>query len=435
MGRTSSRSLVARVIISALALISSSSLLAKSPDIDLNGDHKADLLWYNAATGQTSTWLMNGTSAIGAALLLTHPNWKVIQTPDLNADGKADLLWYNSATGQTSVWLMDGTTTIGGALLLTHPDWRVIQTPDLNGDGKADLLWYNAATGQTSVWLMDGTTTIGAALLLTHPDWKVIRVPDLNGDGRADLLWYNFTTGQTSAWLMNGGTTIGSALLLTDPNWEVVQTPDLNGDGKADLVWYNFATGQTSAWLMDGASAAVQQLLLTHPNWKTFPGEITPQQLTCFPGHGNGTDGIQLFDPSNLFAYSTSSSADRAGPVTLTWGAQYSFNANTGPYTGSLRATLWAVNSSFAGGNISGHVIGRFPANFVGPGAFSPTQLRAGGNSYSDINGSVAGVNPPAGKYCVVMTLEEYFGTSCGASTDGYCTVDWLQFSSPAAFN
>src|SRR5678816_2021449 len=126
MGRTSSRSLVARVIISALALISSSSLLAKSPDIDLNGDHKADLLWYNAATGQTSVWLMDGTTTIGGALLLTHPDWKVIRVPDLNGDGRADLLWYNFTTGQTSTWLMNGGTTIGSALLLTDPNWEVV---------------------------------------------------------------------------------------------------------------------------------------------------------------------------------------------------------------------------------------------------------------------------------------------------------------------
>ena len=102
MGCSGLRSIVARVIVSALALVSCSSVLAKSPDIDLNGDHKADLLWYNASTGQTSTWLMNGASAIGSALLLTHPNWKVIQIADLNGDGKADLIWYNAATGQTS---------------------------------------------------------------------------------------------------------------------------------------------------------------------------------------------------------------------------------------------------------------------------------------------------------------------------------------------
>ena len=387
MGRTSSSSILAKAIIPALALIVSSSVLAKSADIDLNGDRKADLLWYNAATGQTSTWLMNGTSAIGSALLLTHPDWKVIQTPDLNGDGKADLLWYNAATGHTSTWLMDGATTIGSALFLTHPDWRVIQTPDLNGDGKADLLWYNFATAQTSTWLMDGTSPIG------------------------------------------------SALLLTDPNWEVIQTPDLNGDGKADLLWYNFATRQTSTWLMNGASAAVQQMLLEDPNWMvTIPGEVTsPSQFSCIPGHGSGSDGIQLYDPNNLFAYSTSTAASQSSPATLTWGAQYSYSVNTGPYTGSLRATLWAINSSFTGGNISGYVLGRFPASFLGAGAHSSSQLLAGGSSYSGIHSSVVGTNPPAGRYCVVVTLDEYSGPSCGA--DGYCTVDWLQFSGPASFN
>jgi len=530
MGRINPRSVVGSAIIAALALIFSASVAAKPADIDLDGDHKADLLWYNAATGQTATWLMNGASMTGAALLLTHPDWKVIQTPDLNGDGKADLLWYNAATAQTAVWLMNGTSQIGAALLLTHPDWKVIQTPDLNGDGKADLLWYNAATGQTSVWLMDGMTVIGSALLLTHPDWKVIQTPDLNGDGRADLLWYNAATGQTSVWLMDGLTPTGFALLLTDPNWKVTQTPDLNGDGKADLlwynatsgqtstwlmdganpiafallladpnwkvirtldlngdgkedllwynfaagqtavwlmsgnsaigaallltdpnwevaqtadlsgdgkadlVWYNFATGETSVWLMNGTSAAVQRSLLADPNWRTIPGEAaSPGQLTCFPSHGTGTDGVQLYDPSNLFAYSTSAAAGQAGAVTLTWGAQYSFSANLGPFTGSLRATLWAVTAPFGGGSISGYVLGRFPANFTGGGAFTSSQLRAGGSSYSDINGSVLGTNPPAGKYCVVMTLDEYFGPSCGAT--GYCIVDWLQFSGPATFN
>jgi hypothetical protein len=237
---------------------------------DLNGDGKSDLLWYNAATGQTAVWLMNGTAYIGSAALVTDPNWKVIGTPDLNGDGKADLLWYNAATGQTGVWLMSGTTYIGSALLLTDPNFKVIGTPDLNGDGKSDLLWYNSATGQTAVWLMDGTSRIGAALLLTDPNFKVIGTPDLNGDGKADLLWYNAATAQTTTWLMSGTTHIGSAVLLTDPNFKVIGTPDLNGDGKSDLLWYNAATGQTTTWLMNGTAYIGAAVLLTDPNFKVI---------------------------------------------------------------------------------------------------------------------------------------------------------------------
>src|SRR5574337_2029988 len=89
-----------------------------------------------SATGQTTTWLMNGTTVIGGGLLLTDPNFKVIATADLNGDGRSDLIWYNAATGQTTTWLMNGTAVIGGGLLLTDPNFVVNATADLDGDAK-----------------------------------------------------------------------------------------------------------------------------------------------------------------------------------------------------------------------------------------------------------------------------------------------------------
>ena len=242
--------------------------------VDFNSDRKSDLLWYNASTGQTMGWLMNGLTVLGSnnVLLRTDPNFKVIATPDLNGDGNSDLLWYNAATGQTEAWLMNGVTVTSSAILLTDSNWKVTNTADFNGDLKADLLWYNASTGETAVWLMNGLSILGSnyALLLTDPNWKVTGTPDLNGDGKADVLWYNAATGQTGAWLMNGMNLTNAGLLLTDPDWKVSATIDLNGDGKADILWYNAVAGQTGAWLMNGLSLSSGALLLTDPNWKVI---------------------------------------------------------------------------------------------------------------------------------------------------------------------
>jgi exo-beta-1,3-glucanase (GH17 family)/isocitrate dehydrogenase len=235
---------------------------------DLDGDGKSDLLWYNAATGETAAWLMNGATVNSAASLLVHAGFKVIATPDLNGDGKSDLLWYNASTGQTAVWLMDGTSVLAVATLLTHPDFKVIATPDLNGDGKSDLVWYSAATGQTAAWLMNGTVPAAIAVLFTHPDFKVVATPDLDGDGKSDLVWYSASSGQTAAWLMNGLAPSAIATLLIHPDFRVIATPDLDGDGRSDLVWYSPATGQTAAWLMNGTSAAGISVLLTHPDFR-----------------------------------------------------------------------------------------------------------------------------------------------------------------------
>src|SRR3982750_1186795 len=46
-----------------IGLLSANVCLASSGarnSVDLNGDGKADLFWYNLKTGETSAWLMNG---------------------------------------------------------------------------------------------------------------------------------------------------------------------------------------------------------------------------------------------------------------------------------------------------------------------------------------------------------------------------------------
>ena len=258
---------------------------------DLDGDGKSDLLWYNSVTRETVAWLMNGSSYAGGKLLLTtDPNFRLIGAPDLNGDGKADLIWYNAVTGQTGAWLMNGTTYIAGAVLMTDPQFKVVGLPDLNGDGKTDLLWYNEATGQTYAWLMNGLNVTEGKQLLIHPTFKVIGAPDLNGDGRSDLLWYDPARGMTVAWLMNGITYAFGEQLLTHPTFKVIGTPDLDGDGKSDLLWYNAATGMTYCWLMNGTAFMSRGELLTDPDFKVV---ATPD----LNGDGN----------SDLIFYSASS--------------------------------------------------------------------------------------------------------------------------------
>ncbi|WP_322059283.1 hypothetical protein [Paraburkholderia sp. J63] len=103
-------------------------------------------------------------------------------------------------------------------------------------------------------------------------------------------------------------------------------------------------------------------------------------------------------------------------------------------YSGSLRATLFAVSSSFTGGNvIQGQVLGVFNPNFTGSGAQSANQIKVGGYSTTTVISSSVEINPPAGQYCIVAALDEYSPSSC-SSSDGYCFVDWIQFPGPEIF-
>ena len=109
MGRTSSRSLVARVIISALALISSSSLLAKSPDIDLNGDHKADLAVTRNMGGALAWYvLLSTTNQLRANQFgLSASDFEV--QGDYDGDGATDIAVWRT-TGSPTFYVLSSQT-------------------------------------------------------------------------------------------------------------------------------------------------------------------------------------------------------------------------------------------------------------------------------------------------------------------------------------
>ncbi|MFL9951527.1 hypothetical protein PQR68_36600 [Paraburkholderia agricolaris] len=183
-----------------------------------------------------------------------------------------------------------------------------------------------------------------------------------------------------------------------------------------------------------GAGAASSPTSASAPTGASSPATAN---LSCPAGSGQGTGGLQFYSPSGSFSYSLSTVAGSAQDyATLTWGVRYSNvnNLASSSYSGSLRATLYAVKSSFTGsGAISGALFGVFIPSFTGSGAQSASQVKVNGYSTTTVVSSSVETNPPVGQYCMVAALDEYLPGSC-SSPDGYCFVDWLQFPGPATF-
>jgi hypothetical protein len=160
------------------------------------------------------------------------------------------------------------------------------------------------------------------------------------------------------------------------------------------------------------------------------PPPPPPGSLSCSEASGPGTNGLGFYGTTS---YNISGSTPNATtPRTLGWGVRYNNpNLSSASFTGSLRVRLWALPRSYSGGDFTGYPLFAAKPNFTGAGAKSVNQLY---NFYSvtDIQSSGTGQNPPAGKYCLVATLDEY-SDSC-SSTDKYCTVDWGQFAGAVSF-
>jgi hypothetical protein len=108
----------------------------------------SDILWYNSSTGETQIWYMDGHKVAGRATVLgengsatfTGLPWSIVGTNDFNQDGKADILWHNAATGETQTWFMDGHKVAGRATVLGEngsatfigPPWSIVGTGEFN---------------------------------------------------------------------------------------------------------------------------------------------------------------------------------------------------------------------------------------------------------------------------------------------------------------
>lgn len=148
---------------------------------DFNGDGRTDLLLYNIYTGDVGAWLMNGNAIVQAVSYGNNPinsGWIPLGLKDINGDKRADLLWYNVNTGAVFAWLINGASVLQGVsfgTLAPSTGWIPTGLDDFNGDGRADLFWQNAFTNETKLWLLNGSGIQSVSLGSIPPSsvWQV----------------------------------------------------------------------------------------------------------------------------------------------------------------------------------------------------------------------------------------------------------------------
>lgn len=224
-------------------------LQVESPNDEIGGDHRSDVLWRDTTSGKLSLWEMYGATPDNFPSLPAIGSPWVAQTGDFNGDGTADVLWRNPSTDQTSIWFMRK-TIIGGTNLPNLPSFWETYPGDYNGDGHDDLLLRNVNSGQVSMWLLrNGGIIAGGNLPSLLPPWKLY-AGDFNADGKTDVYLQNPTTGDNTIWFLSGPSIIGGKPMPTIPSPWQAYVGNYNGDAHADILWRNTSTGDNSIWIM-----------------------------------------------------------------------------------------------------------------------------------------------------------------------------------------
>lgn len=158
---------------------------------DFTGDGKSDLFWYNQQTGETAAWMINTTSCsaqISLGTLSPKDGWSFEGLADVTGNGKADVVWYNKQTGQTETWMMNGTSTPD--YLRKQQDmssyWDLQAMGDFNGNGKVDMFWrnYGMFSDKTQVWAMNSNSGYSTGSYGTEPTtsgWQAVSVDQMIG--------------------------------------------------------------------------------------------------------------------------------------------------------------------------------------------------------------------------------------------------------------
>jgi hypothetical protein len=128
-------------------------------DFDNDSLHRADVLLRNPSTGTVSIQL-NG----GAPTVVGSPtnDWQIEGVGDFNGDHYADILWYNTTSGAVSVWAMQGAAIIGNPVAGGSPPsagWSIQGVADVDHDGISDIVWQHSS-GMIGTWIMAGPSSV-----------------------------------------------------------------------------------------------------------------------------------------------------------------------------------------------------------------------------------------------------------------------------------
>ena len=256
---------------------STDSAIARTRQMDVNGDGMMDIVMGPKSTGEwyvmlgTENGLENSGEWENAYANFSSASSR-IRPMDVNGDGKSDIVLGPKSTGEWYVMLgTENGFDDRGEWENAYGYWYEgsgparIRAADVNGDGKTDIVLGPRTNGDWYVMLSTGHGFEDQGVWANaYSDWATdsaiirTRLMDVNGDAKADVVLGPKSTGEWYVMLSTGDSFENQGEWITAyAEWSVENTPariaamDANGDGLGDIVlgpkstgeWYCMTTG------------------------------------------------------------------------------------------------------------------------------------------------------------------------------------------------
>ncbi|HUW06929.1 MAG TPA: FG-GAP-like repeat-containing protein, partial [Williamwhitmania sp.] len=250
---------------------------------DLDGDGRADLVedYLDGTVLKTRIYQNTGSGFIskGDLVLTGYSSATPMQLGDINGDGKADMVWYDS-TGKLNYWLFNSFDSLFSTKLISAGK-STYTLRDFNGDGVSDIFVtmrlgfaiYTCTGGSVTTLPMNTTLPMGASKFTPG---------DFNGDGLCDLLYFDSKSNLFKIALSNGVGFSGSLLVdvVLSPTFAAAYVADFDGDGADDIVFQDGITATKLTFFSPKDGNLIEM--------NVTPGTIyfDPSNLTDFDGDG-----------------------------------------------------------------------------------------------------------------------------------------------------